>query len=409
MPPALFGFATGFMAVAFYLVFEVNLTVLRRFKKHRGLYFWSLLISSWGVFFHTTGYVLQWWVPQSPWIFNTACILFGWSMMVTCQSLVLYSRLHLVIRNFNILRGVLILIVTTAIVIEIPQWVTTWASCDPKLSVTKKWSPYDSIMVRVSQLAFLLQEGTLSLLYIWGAVKVLAPNDKINVHRLKWDLIYVNTYLILVDVIVLVLAYTNEHFPKEPVQNFAYAFKLRIEFAVLNQLMSVTQQSHSSNFNAGNRYVKSGWTDPTRPAASDNPSTGGSAMSPKQQYSLSYFAQAPASPAAAERSQSDSSDLSDEVKSPAVTHGNNQHFTTNTPQGEPRFGQGRRQAGIIYREFPSSEALSPTIYETKSNEKMVGREQHVGDRWARLASMGFTGKRTPHKDLSRVNQRDMQV
>lgn len=256
LPPALFAFAVAFQGLAIYLVLETNFTVLRVFKKRGSLYFWSLLLSSWGVLLHTLGYILQWWTPASPWILNTACILMGWSMMVTCQSLVLYSRLHLVVRNHTVLRAVLGLIVTTAIVVEIPQWVTTWGACDTTYAITKKWSPYDSIMVRISQLAFFIQETLLSCLYIWGTAKILAPNDKINVKRIKYDLIYINIYIVVVDLIIMVLAYTNEHFPKEPTQNFAYAFKLKLEFVVLNQLVAVTHRASSSYLNNGGRYAK---------------------------------------------------------------------------------------------------------------------------------------------------------
>ena len=229
---------------------------------------------------------------------NTAFILFGWSAMVTGQSLVLYSRLHLVIRDYRILQGVLIMIIATAIFIEIPQWVTTWASTDTKYSVTKLWSPYDSIMVRVSQLAFLIQEATISGLYIWGVLTVVAPNDKIKVSRVKWDLIYINTYIILVDIIILVLAYTNEHIPKEPIQNFAYAFKLKIEFIVLNQLMAITSQSRASNMNGGHRYWKSSRSGSAPQVTRSNPSDNSKTtlVVSKQPYRHDMYAKGPQSP-----------------------------------------------------------------------------------------------------------------
>ena len=257
MPYAIFAMAIAFMSIAFWLIFEVNISVLRYFKKWRGLYFWSLLVSSWGTFFHTLGYVTQWWAPNSSWIMNTCFILFGWSAMITGQSLVLYSRLHLVILNREILRYVLILIIGTAIFIQIPQWVATWGACDTKLSITKYWSPIDSIMVRISQAVFLLQEGLLSGLYIWGAMQMLAPNVEIKVKKVMWELIAVSTYLVLVDVAILILAYLNEHIPKEPVQNFAYAFKLKLEFIILNQLLAVLQRNrHGSDGPSSDRYTK---------------------------------------------------------------------------------------------------------------------------------------------------------
>ena len=166
MSRALFAWAASFIGITFFLVLETNVLVFRRFKKRSGLYFWCLLVTSWGIVGHALGYMLSWWVPSSPWVFNAVCIELGWSMMVTGQSLVLYKRLHLVIRNPNVLRACLVLVVTTFIVIEIPSWVTAWVADDPKHTVT--WSPRDSIMVRISQLAFPLQESILCVLYIWG-------------------------------------------------------------------------------------------------------------------------------------------------------------------------------------------------------------------------------------------------
>lgn len=270
MSYALFAFAIAFMSIAFWLIFEITISVFRYFKKKRGLYFYSLLISAWGTFFHTLGYVTQWWAPSVPWWVNTCFILFGWSTMITFQSLVLYSRLHLVIMNRGLLRGVLWLIISTAIFIQIPQWVATWGATVNVYSVTKYWSPIDSIMVRISQAVFLLQEGFLSCLYIWGAVKLLAPNVEIKVRKVMWELIAISAFLIVMDIIILTLAYTNLHIPKEPVQNFAYALKLKLEFVILNQLLAVLHRNRGES--GGNRYVY----DSRKKSGSDAPLKGAS-------------------------------------------------------------------------------------------------------------------------------------
>ena len=300
MPLAFFGFATALMGIAFYLIIEVNVTVLRFFKKRGGLYFWCILVASWGTCLHTISFIIQWWVPGAPWVLCAAFGQFGWSFMVTAQSLVLYSRLHLVIRNHKILRGVLIMIITTSIAVEVPNWVTSWFAYDTELSVTELWTPRDNIMLRISQLVLFLQESTLSVLYIWGTVKILAPNDKINVRRIKWDLIAVNSFIIATDLVNVILTYANDHYAKEPIQNFSYAFKLRIEFAVLNQLMAVTSQSRASNYNAGGRYVKdSGWNSSSggasKPLDRSKPSSDGkstsqrpSDKSPQSMAALAY-------------------------------------------------------------------------------------------------------------------------
>ena len=262
MPLPFFGFATALMGITFYLLIEVNITIQRFFKKRGGLYYWSLLVASFGTCIHTISFIIQWWVPGAPWILCAALGQFGWSFMVTAQSLVLYSRLHLVIRNHTIIRGCLLMIIVTSIAVEIPNWVTSWFAYDTDYSVTKLWTPRDDIMLRISQLVLFLQESCLSILYIWGVVKALTPNDRINVNRIKWDLIAISSFIIATDLANVILTYTSEHFAKEPIQNFSYAFKLRVEFAVLNQLMSVTSQSRSINYNGGGRYVKeTGWSN----------------------------------------------------------------------------------------------------------------------------------------------------
>ncbi|KAG8533917.1 uncharacterized protein KY384_001658 [Bacidia gigantensis] len=246
MSNALFATIVTFDALALWMVLEINLGVSRLFKKYNGLYYWSILISSWGIVLHTVGYILKWWAPGSPWALNTCFNLFGWSMMVTFQSLVLYSRLHLVILNWRILRAVLILIIFTAITVETPQWVTSWGATNPQLSTTKHWTPIDSIMIRVSQVWFLLQEGLLSGLYIWGAIHMLTPNAELRLKKIMWELIATSTVLVALDLITVSLAYLNLHVPKEPLQGFVYALKLKLEIFILNQLLAVLDKKKNS-------------------------------------------------------------------------------------------------------------------------------------------------------------------
>ena len=51
------------------------------------------------------------------------------------------------------------------------------------------WSPRDSIETRIQQVAFLLQESTISGLYIFYAHRLLKPNSHIRERRVIWDLV----------------------------------------------------------------------------------------------------------------------------------------------------------------------------------------------------------------------------
>src|SRR4051812_31212673 len=95
-----------FISLALYNVIELNFQIFSTFKKYRGLYFWSFLIGTWGVAFNATGYLLRTLLPTSSVFVFETILSIGWLTMINCQSLVLYSRLHLVLHNRTRLRAV---------------------------------------------------------------------------------------------------------------------------------------------------------------------------------------------------------------------------------------------------------------------------------------------------------------
>ena len=249
------GVISAFVAISLWIVIEVNVEIFRFFKRRRGLYYWSLLILSWGISLHSIGYLLNWFeYEKTPWEVYALINAIGWSMMVTAEGLVLYSRLHLVVRNRNILRFVLLMIIGTVLFVQIPNWIISIPAVSKDPTVSNYWSPRDSVETRIQQVAFLLEESIISGLYIWGATKMLKPNVNIKERRVMWDLIYVSTSVIVMDIIVIVLAFTNIRLIKEPLQNLSYAFKLKFEFVVLSQLMAISAKGFAPGPNAKGRY-----------------------------------------------------------------------------------------------------------------------------------------------------------
>ncbi|KAI3324609.1 hypothetical protein HD806DRAFT_493094 [Xylariaceae sp. AK1471] len=249
------GLISAFMTLSLWLVLEFHVHVFRIFKAYDGLYFWSLLVLAWGIVLHSIGYLLNWFALDCPWEVYALVNAVGWSMMVTGESLVLYSRMHLVTRRRNIHRFVLGMIVFTALFIQIPNWVISIPAVDRDPRVSAVWSPRDSIETRIQQVAFLLQEGIISSLYIWYTGSMLKPSLQVRQRRVMVDLVYVNITVIVLDVVVIILAFTNQHLIKEPLQNLSYALKLKLEFFVLNQLMEVSQDGFSNRPGMKVRYI----------------------------------------------------------------------------------------------------------------------------------------------------------
>ena len=226
------------LTLAIYMSLLVDIKVFTIFKRRNTLYFWSLLVTSWGIMSHSLGIILKWFVGSCPWEVNTVFASFGWWGMVTGQSLVLYSRLHLVVRDHRVLRAVLIMIIADFCIFQVPTTIQTFGSnqSDPGM-----WLVVYNIYERIQLVVFTLQEFIISIIYIRAAVKLLSPSDPVETRHTKKFLIYLNVLCIGLDIAFVCEVFSGEWVYKTGTQSLAYAIKLTIEFVVLNKLMEVYQ------------------------------------------------------------------------------------------------------------------------------------------------------------------------
>ena len=82
-------------SLALYNSLELELLILTTFHAYRGLYFWSLALASFGVIPYVIGFMVEYF-QWSYLALGTAIDTVGWVLMVTGQSVVLYSRLWMV-------------------------------------------------------------------------------------------------------------------------------------------------------------------------------------------------------------------------------------------------------------------------------------------------------------------------
>ena len=157
--------------------------------------------------------------------------------MVTGFSLVLYSRLHLVIRSQRVLRLVLALIVTDAFLFHVPTVVFQFGLSNK--SSHKKYLPYMAPMERVQILGFSIQEILISTIYIYATLQMLKGSFNRKIQRTTAFLILIQVVVILCDVVVIALDYAQYFTLKAVIHSFVYAFKLQLEFVILNQFKDV--------------------------------------------------------------------------------------------------------------------------------------------------------------------------
>ena len=231
----------AFTAVAWYNVAELNIQVFLTFKRHRGLYFWSLIISSYGCLLHALGFLLKFFQLTSNNYLSVTIITIGWYCMVTGQAVVLYSRLHLVVREQRVLRGILAMIIVDAICFHIPTSVLTYGLNSPKPA--PDYFVAFNIMEKLQMTAFCIQEFIISGVYVWATISLLKPVYHGRTRKVMTQLIWINLIIIGMDICLLAMEYSNIYEIEATLKSMVYSIKLKLEFAVLNQLMTLANSS----------------------------------------------------------------------------------------------------------------------------------------------------------------------
>ena len=233
----------AFTAVAWYNALELNVQVFLTFKRHRGLYFWSLIISSWGCVLHALGFLLKFFQLTTNNYVSVTVITIGWYAMVTGQAVVLYSRLHLVVREPKVLRGVLAMIIVDAFCFHIPTTVLTYGSNshDPG-----RYTGAFNVVERLQMTAFCIQEFIISGIYVFSTIRLLRPVYHGRTRKVMMQLIWINMIIIGMDVVLLAMEYGKNYEIEATLKAMVYSIKLKLEFAVLNQLMTLANSSVNS-------------------------------------------------------------------------------------------------------------------------------------------------------------------
>ena len=229
-------------AIAFYNVLELLLLILATFKRYHGLYFWSMTIASLGCLLHGLGFVLKFYELVHQSYISVTVITIGWYAMVTGQSVVLYSRLHLVVTDRTLRQRVLYMIIFDAVVFHIPTTVLTFGSNASPAVAAYFVHPY-AVMEKIQMTAFCLQEFAISTIYVRATYALLRTSFNDQKRRLMMRLIGINVLIIGLDIVLLAVEYANLYDIEVVLKSMIYSVKLKLEFSVLGQLMDLTKQS----------------------------------------------------------------------------------------------------------------------------------------------------------------------
>ncbi|KAJ5188985.1 hypothetical protein N7491_005307 [Penicillium cf. griseofulvum] len=216
---------------------EVVIGIFERFKKYRGLYFWSMQIAAWGILLHAIPAQTVYMRMTSA-ITMSAPFLIGWVCMVTGQAVVLYSRLHLVVADIRHVRWVLCMIIANFFILHIPMAVLYCLNLGN--------IPYDrpaAIYDRLQTSGFAIQDTVICAIYVREALRALKPvfeSKGPQGRKIIYRIIIANLFGIFLNILIVVAEY-KIHYIVISFKTVAYSLKLKLEFHALMQLRELTR------------------------------------------------------------------------------------------------------------------------------------------------------------------------
>ncbi|KAL4809840.1 hypothetical protein BDV18DRAFT_129744 [Aspergillus unguis] len=233
------GTAMAFLAISLLNSLELLVMICWTFQQRRGLYFWCLLISSVGIIPYSIGWILDFWLIAP----IGAClplIFVGYIAIIPVQSLILYSRLHLVFYYEKFLKILLYVIITYSALLVVSNVTAMFGST---LINESTWNYTFSITERIQVTGFCVQELFLSLLYMYSTVKLLriSPEGKTRAKRILYELLGINAFTIALDIAIIVTEYLDFYSLQVCLKVLVYSIKVKVEFAVLGRLVAITR------------------------------------------------------------------------------------------------------------------------------------------------------------------------
>ncbi|KAJ5745939.1 hypothetical protein N7520_011121 [Penicillium odoratum] len=231
-----------FSAIAWYNAIELIVLCFFTFKRWHGCYFWSLLIASSCIIPYCLGFVLLFFpTGVTPYVCVTLIVI-SWYGMVTGQSMVLWSRLHLVLRNARVLWKVLWMIIIDAILLQIPTTVLLYGAVGMP---TGHFAHGYSIMERIQVVGFCVQELVISSIYVWEATHLLRLRPQGRSRGILTQLLVINVIILFLDVAIVVIEYVGYYGLQVTFKPVAYSIKLKLEYAILGKLIAVAGGVHN--------------------------------------------------------------------------------------------------------------------------------------------------------------------
>ena len=170
--------------------------------------------------------------------------------MVSGFSVVLYSRLNIILESVKLRHAILYCIIFNGVVFHTTMTVLSIGATaiartgSPAMKATlPKWKRVFNPMERTQIVVFALQETVISFFYMYAAFRYLKSQfaRKGKTRETMFLLLFVQVIIMMVDVALIVMDFAGLLQMKGFILSFSYCLKLELEFVVLNQLVDLSR------------------------------------------------------------------------------------------------------------------------------------------------------------------------
>jgi hypothetical protein len=198
----------AFTGASLFCNVELAVLVCMRFKKRTGLYFWSIVLATFGSLLYNIEVILAYFVTVSvpTWAFAITGVL-GYLIYIPAEYLVLYSRLHLLSTSSQVLRWVIALATAQYVLISIPLAVTwIWGLVDPQNTTNQLLG--DRIQ-QIEVCTYTAVEIALSSIYIVQTLRMWGTDPGPLVKKILVHLVCINALLVCLNCANVAILYTD--------------------------------------------------------------------------------------------------------------------------------------------------------------------------------------------------------
>lgn len=213
------------------------------FKQYKGVYFWSLLITAFSIILYSFGAWGKLVSISTYDLLPVSFVTWGWVVMVVGQSIVLWSRLHLITQNEKLLKGVLWGIIINSFLMGVPTIIMIYVT---NATGSQDYAHGYSIMERIQMTAFSTQELLISAVYLREVRQLLGIVYQDKTRKLMWELVAINVTIIILDIALLSVEFINLYEIQITLKGMVYSIKLKLEFGVLSKLVKIIRTRKDS-------------------------------------------------------------------------------------------------------------------------------------------------------------------